>query len=123
MCGEMGHKSFQCPKNPEVQEQLLRSGSGDAMQTDDQENMKPEFHGIATPHGGGVGRFPGPRFNNDHHHQQQSNFQPYQFHPRPQFYPRRTNPNNENRQDGSGGEQQQQQPRRALEDVVCYKVQ
>lgn len=112
MCQEMGHKSFQCPKNPEVQEQLARAGlnhhesrSAGGAADNEQENQKPpEFHGRF----GGSG---GPRFSNDH--QQQGGFQPYQFHPRPQFYQRRNN-------DRPEGEQQQ--PRRALEDVVCYKV-
>jgi cleavage and polyadenylation specificity factor subunit 4 len=73
MCGEMGHKSFQCPKNPEVDSSIIV-----------EEDSKS------------------------------SNFQPYQFHPRPAFYPRR--------QEGGGVDGQHSQgPRRALEDVVCYK--
>ncbi len=55
-------------------------------------------------------------------------YQPYQFHPRPPFFPRGHHHRNENRNrdesrgDRGAGEQGEQQPRRALEDVVCYKV-
>lgn len=96
MCGELGHKSFQCPKNPEVQEQLSR-------ESEEQENVKPGHDQQGRSGYGGRDNHP-------------STFQPYQFHPRPQFYPRRGDNNNRGeRPEGDLG------PRRALEDVVCYK--
>lgn len=68
MCGEAGHKSFQCPKNPELDQLDLEK---------ENRTIKPEFH---------------------------------------QFHPRSFGSSNQ----GSGN-QGNQGPRRALEDVVCYK--
>lgn len=86
----MGHKSFHCPKNPEVQQQM-------------QQHQHQQGNG---PHEGGKGDE--ERKGNEPGH---PGFIPYQFHPRPQFHPRRE-------EGGPGGHMG---PRRALEDVVCFK--
>jgi len=115
VCGEMGHKSYQCPKNADL-ENTFPANPRDNPKGEEEsgEYRTPNEHppGHVVPRRPADGR-PGAYMNSGEH--APGNFpqyQPYQFHPRPPYYPRGHRDRDRERDD---------QPRRALEDVVCYK--
>ena len=126
ICGEAGHKSYQCPKNTELmdtsepnrggeegQEQMSRHGGRD--------NEHPPQHLPPAPRGFYPGRpgegpiRPGQYMTTQDQQSSQMGhqYQPYQFHPRPMF-PRPHREPSEKRDENA--------PRRNIEDVVCYKA-
>ncbi len=117
----MGHKSYQCPKNEEAtgyirEEESPSKGSGG-------ENSSQE-----SPSGRGPGNYVNPGEQHGHRparggHYMPPPYQPYQFHPRPLFQRHTRDREQRDRPErGEGGAGADGQPRRALEDVVCYKV-
>lgn len=145
VCQEAGHKSYQCPKNPELMGDGFQQNISTISRDEDGSTSgppepstppiervernpgfsRPFDHSLPPPghhpsshhhhppgeggHGRGRGRG-GDNFNT---------YQPYQFHPRPPYFGGRGHHHRNDRNEGRDGEQQ---PRRALEDVVCYKV-
>jgi len=150
ICGEAGHKSYHCPKNENAEPQHYLSYRNQNHEQSNEENRSGGNSGIPHNrpgtyqgdisntdrrsgggnfhHGGGHGHPVGghghPVGGHGHpvggHGQPggQPPYQPYIFHPRPQFRPH----HRVGDRDRDRGDRDDNQPRRALEDVVCYKV-